>query len=168
MRLDKATIYRLRQALRNDLQTTQRRFAKGEGELTYWFWGKMEGLMAYGAADKESIDPKFFEIIRLRFVEGWTESMVARKFKVSDKTVERWVNIVLDSIVEQMPLEMAQAVVQGSSAGWRDSVTCQKCFSVGLQFWDGDPIDPGWKCFECNYLQRADKPVDRKAGERPR
>lgn len=159
MRYNRATTKRLRRILRNHLQTTQRNFAD-KVDLKDWFWRKLEGCAAYGVADKSALDPGAMDTIRLRFIHGESRSRIARRYNVTEDTIERWENQVLDHIINQMSREMADGVLYSSRESWRQGV-CQReeCKYDGWQYWDDDPKDGCFKCGNCNAPQREEEPL---------
>ena len=116
MTYDKETRYRLKKQLCRSSPLSHHPFTHRDGRLMKRFLDKLEIAAAWANADKSALKPWEIEATRLCLVECRTQGAVAQQLAVDQPSVSRAIRDVLDCIIDQMPEEMASAVLQVDKA----------------------------------------------------
>jgi len=162
MAYDDETRYRLKRQICRSMPPSALPFTSRDGRLAEWFIKKLEGLAAYAHADKSGLKTLELLATQLHLVECRTQADVANILGIDQGTISRAVKKLLNCIIDQMPQEMALAVLQAGKANWRFGYVHQHRASnypcVGALYWDPDVTGYAeWCCSECGYREGADK-----------
>ncbi len=156
---------RLRAALKWALRPQPDRSFEQNGRLKDWAVRKLEGLLAYGLADKSGLSQRAVESVQMHYVQGVPVENIACHYGVTPRTIARDMVMVLDHVLDQTPNSIL-ASLQPIVFQWKMK-GCTHLQCGGDLYWDSVGAyggDGEYCCLMCGRRYTADGEPLRKEG----
>ncbi len=101
-----------------------------------WFDAKMSGMLAYGLTDKSQIPAEVLEATKLYFSEGISYKDIGTVYRVTEHTIRRRINWMLDQIIDTLPIDIVRLLNYSVSKIVPHGCTREYC--GGDLLWDNE------------------------------